>query len=429
MTSNATLEVCLLGEATVRADGEPVDAFDSPRLIELVARLVLQAGTPLDRSTLAFALWPDSSDAQARTNLRHLLHDLRRALPDVDAHVDITNAKIGWRTDTPACVDVVEFTCALDAGDLDAAVGHYGGDLLPGIYTDDVLAERQRLADRAAEALRQLATIAATHGDHDDVIERARQLLAIDPLSELGYQLLMAAHAARGERATALRLYHTLVDLLATELGVEPSPATQSTYASLSHADPAIAPAADPPAASRERAASTLVGRDSRMGDGARRVGLGRRRPRPAARRHRRARRRQVPPGRGADPPGHGGAGPGGAQPRLSHLRSRRLGTRHRLAPRRADRLRARRDSTPVRPTTSVGCSSPSSARDRRQSSLAAPSSSTRACSGDGCSKRPRPPSRPASPRSSPSTTCSGATPTPSTSSASPSTIGPRHRS
>src|SRR4051794_38568609 len=83
VTSPATIEIRLLGEATVRADGTRIEAFDSPRLLELVARLVLQDGTPVDRPSLAYALWPDSSDTQARTNLRHLLHDLRRALPDI----------------------------------------------------------------------------------------------------------------------------------------------------------------------------------------------------------------------------------------------------------------------------------------------------------------------------------------------------------
>jgi DNA-binding SARP family transcriptional activator len=261
--ARSTLEIRLLGEATVRADGEPLDAFDSPRLLELVARLVLQAGTPIDRSTLAYALWPESSDTQARTNLRHLLHDLRRALPDVESHVEITNAKVVWRADAPATVDVIEFVCAIEAGDLRTAVDHYGGALLPGSYSDDVLAERQRLADRAADAIRQLATEADGRDANDDVIDLARRLLAIDPLSEVAYQFLMTAHAARGERATALRQYHTLVDLLATELGVEPSPATQATYASLSRSEPADAPTAESPVATRELAPSTLIGRDA----------------------------------------------------------------------------------------------------------------------------------------------------------------------
>jgi DNA-binding SARP family transcriptional activator len=261
--ANATLEIRLLGEATVRADGEPLDAFDSPRLIELVARLVLQAGTPIDRGTLAFALWPDSSDAQARTNLRHLVHDLRRALPDVESHVDVTNAKIGWRTDAPSSVDVIDFVCAIEAGELRSAIGHYGGALLPGSYSDDVMIERQRLADRAADALRQLATDSAARGEQDDVIDLARQLLAIDPLSEVAYQFLMTAHAGRGERATALRQYHTLVDLLSTELGVEPSAPTQAVYASLSRSDPNDTPTADAPVATRELAPSTLIGREA----------------------------------------------------------------------------------------------------------------------------------------------------------------------
>ena len=42
--------------------------------------------------------------------------------------------------------------------------------------------------------------------------------------------LLMRLHVLNGDRATALRIYHTCVTLLQQELGVEPSAETQQLY-------------------------------------------------------------------------------------------------------------------------------------------------------------------------------------------------------
>ena len=43
-----------------------------------------------NRASGAFLLWPDSTEAQARTNLRHVLHNLRRTLPDANRYLEVT---------------------------------------------------------------------------------------------------------------------------------------------------------------------------------------------------------------------------------------------------------------------------------------------------------------------------------------------------
>ena len=54
------------------------------RLQELLAYLLLHGNAPVSRQQLAFVFWPDSSEGQARTNLRNLWHRLRRTLPEAD---------------------------------------------------------------------------------------------------------------------------------------------------------------------------------------------------------------------------------------------------------------------------------------------------------------------------------------------------------
>ena len=68
----------LLGDFRLLVDGAPVTAIDTPRLQSLLAYLMLHRDAPQSRAHLAFLFWPDTSDAQARTNLRNLLHQLRR---------------------------------------------------------------------------------------------------------------------------------------------------------------------------------------------------------------------------------------------------------------------------------------------------------------------------------------------------------------
>ena len=73
------------------------------------------------RSRLAFELWPDSDERQARTNLRKLLHDFRHSLPDIGEFVQIDNEIVRWIPTGPSEVDVLRFRDAMAAGDLELA--------------------------------------------------------------------------------------------------------------------------------------------------------------------------------------------------------------------------------------------------------------------------------------------------------------------
>jgi DNA-binding SARP family transcriptional activator len=143
----AALRVRLFGALSVDVDGVPLAPLDSARAESLLAHLLLHRGAPQPRQRLAFLLWPDSTEPQARTNLRHVLHHLRHALPD--DLLEITPRTLGWRADAPCWVDVAAFEEALarvgregDDADLAAlreAAAVYRGDLLPGNYDEWVV--------------------------------------------------------------------------------------------------------------------------------------------------------------------------------------------------------------------------------------------------------------------------------------------------
>jgi hypothetical protein len=93
------LRVRLLGGLELRLDGRPLPPVESARAESLLAFLLLHRQAPQPRQRQAFGLWPDSTEAQARTNLRHVLHNLRRALPDLDRFLEVTPRTLRWRAE------------------------------------------------------------------------------------------------------------------------------------------------------------------------------------------------------------------------------------------------------------------------------------------------------------------------------------------
>ena len=86
------------------------------------------------RQHLAFLLWPDSDEPQARTNLRNLLHHLRRALPEAERLLRIDTQDLQWLPDGPFTLDVADLEQAVAAGELEKAAALYTGDLLPSCW-------------------------------------------------------------------------------------------------------------------------------------------------------------------------------------------------------------------------------------------------------------------------------------------------------
>src|SRR5262245_10639281 len=87
------------------------DARVRPRP-SLLVYLLLHRDAPQPRQRLAFRLWPDSTEPQALTNLRKVLHGLRRALPDADRFLDVTPRTLQWRAGVPYWLDVAAFEAA-----------------------------------------------------------------------------------------------------------------------------------------------------------------------------------------------------------------------------------------------------------------------------------------------------------------------------
>ncbi len=253
----------------------PVDSLARPRCQALLAYLLLHRHAPQSRRHLAFLLWPDSSEAQALTNLRHVLHDLQAALPNGERWLIITAPTLQWNAAAPFDFDVNTFEQGTRAGasaaDLQSAVNLYRGDLLPACYDDWIVPERERLLQAYLSALEKLAALREAEGDFGAAIELARRLLSRDPLREASYRLLMRLHVLNGDRGAALRVYHACASVLQEELGVRPDPHIRRQYEQLMDSEAQAAPsAAHAPRHNLPAQTSPFVGRQAELAELAR---------------------------------------------------------------------------------------------------------------------------------------------------------------
>src|SRR5205823_12325526 len=108
-----TLHIHLFGQFSVVSGQAPVTTMDMPRQQSLLAYLLLHRTASQSRAHLAYLLWPDSTEAQALTNLRNLMHKLRQSLPHADDFLSIDRQALQWRPNAPWTLDVLEFERAL----------------------------------------------------------------------------------------------------------------------------------------------------------------------------------------------------------------------------------------------------------------------------------------------------------------------------
>jgi DNA-binding SARP family transcriptional activator/predicted ATPase len=229
------IRIELFGQLRITMGADPLTSVNTNRMRSLLAYLVLHKDAPQSREHIAFTLWPESNEAQARTNLRQLLHNLRRALP-IDCSLVITdNHTVRWTPDPSCAIDVDEFEAAAQAADdalksdiaavrerLEQAVRLYQDDLLPDLYDEWLEPTRARLRQRFADVLSQLAELLESRSEYSAAIRHAARLLALDPLRESYYEALMRMHLGNHDRSSALRVYHQCMRTLQRELGVSP---------------------------------------------------------------------------------------------------------------------------------------------------------------------------------------------------------------
>jgi len=264
---NAPLRIALFGALTVQIGDRtlPDSVWRSRQEQRLLAILAATRGRVIAAGRLCEWLWPDSDSASASVNLRSAISNLRRVLePEADRasrrYILTRSGGYAWNRESGAWIDVDEFltlteslaggqtTGSMEQGeaDLERAITLYRGDFLE---DEQELAwaamERERLRARYLDALRRVAEIKLDRGDPMAAAALAGRGIAIAPLAEPLWRILMLAQARSGDTAGALQSYERYRHLLDHELGAAPSPQTQALHMAILRGDPgSYAPAA-----------------------------------------------------------------------------------------------------------------------------------------------------------------------------------------
>src|SRR4051812_38996265 len=256
------LTVAVLDRVEVRRDGAPVHV-PSGLTTELLVRLALDAGRPVRAERLVEELWPGTTGTRLNT-LQAKVSQLRRALADPAALIGrpegYTLAVDPGRVDALHVLRLADQGVALlAAGKADAAevtcregLALFGAEVLPAAGAAEwVLPHRVRLEETRVRLLEDELAARLAQGATGEIVGELESLVAVHPLRERLWALLITALYGAGRQSDALAAARRVARLLADELGVDPG----AELAALEHQvlahDPGLMPAARSPAADR----------------------------------------------------------------------------------------------------------------------------------------------------------------------------------
>lgn len=229
--------------ARLRAErgGVAVSRFRTQKTAALLGYLAYHGARSHPREALIELLWPACEPDAGRNSLSQAIFSLRQQLepPDVARGSVIVASRAAVHLHRDAfTTDVGDFESALrSAGTasggrrtelLERAIELYRGDLLPELFDDWVLRERDRLRNLFLRNVHERAGELVRSRDLPRALDLAHRAVAADPLHEEACRDLMSALRAVGEAPAALRQYRELEAAIERELGAAPSPATRA---------------------------------------------------------------------------------------------------------------------------------------------------------------------------------------------------------
>jgi predicted ATPase/DNA-binding SARP family transcriptional activator len=236
------LRIALLGPLQVRDEGGRPVHVGGRQLRVLLTLLALNAGRVVSAGQMAGQIWPDDPPGNPGNALQTLVSRLRSAgFRDV-----IESHPAGYRLAVPPeAVDVMMFEAlaaqgrrALAGGEpetavqaLRAALAAWRGQALAdaaGYDFADIAAAK--LAELRLSVLADRIEAEMELGEGASLVGELRALVSADPLAERPRALLMRALYAAGRQAEALAVYAEARELLADQLGVDPSARLEQVY-------------------------------------------------------------------------------------------------------------------------------------------------------------------------------------------------------
>ena len=249
----ARVRIYLAGGIFLESRGRIVDERQLPGPLgrHLLAMLAAEHNRPVGNDELADEIWEGSPPAAWTTSLKALVSRTRAAITaaGMDGGSLIVGAPGIYRFVLPpgAWIDIdVAKSAAHEAEgklanrDLVGAGQQLfvaklvtGRPFLPGVTGDWVERRRAEFADLRIRTLQCSARVNLANGIFTAAARDAQRAVNADPLRESSWWLLMDAHAASGDLASAIAAYERCRSTLDQDLGIPPSPATRQRHAAL----------------------------------------------------------------------------------------------------------------------------------------------------------------------------------------------------
>lgn len=230
------MEISLLGPLQVRLDDGSIVDLGGARLRALLIRLALEAGRIVTQTALVDAVWAEEPPANAANALQALVSRLRRGGVPIEGH------QAGYRLAVAAdAVDAYRFERLAEAGDLERALELWRGPALADVAgAEFARAPIARLNELHLSVLEGRLDDRVTAGRVD--VAEVEELVVAHPLRERPVHLLMRGLAGQGRHAEALAAYDRYRELVADQLGSDPSPQLAELHLAILRQE--VAPAA-----------------------------------------------------------------------------------------------------------------------------------------------------------------------------------------
>lgn len=236
------LEMSVLGPTEARILGESIPLAPLER--NLLAVLALSTGTVISTERIIECLWGEHHPAAPRSRVQGLVSALRRKVGDalVTRHPGYLLDSRKTRMDLDECENLARQARLASSRDeaaqyLGKALDLWRGEPLDGVTAPGIEVDRVRLTELRVGLLEERFAVDLERGNHAELVAELAAVVATHPLRErLAGQLMLALYRC-SRQADALRVYQSLRDRLADELGSDPGAELRSLHAAILRGD------------------------------------------------------------------------------------------------------------------------------------------------------------------------------------------------
>lgn len=242
------LQLNFLGEFKVSLNGTQIVEWPGKKARELFAYLGYYHKRKINRDYLIEKFWQNSNQDSTRNCLNVTLYSIRNIFqqnnssieliqfkdecyfinPEIEIDIDVEAFKRYWRV-----AQSIEREKGIEAAvcQYELAAALYKGDFLENsIYSAWTDLERENLKEIYLYILNKLSDYYSLDGKPDVAINLCNTILEKDNCREDVYRRLMKCYLRIGQRNTALKQYHKCLEILKSELEVEPTRSTKQLY-------------------------------------------------------------------------------------------------------------------------------------------------------------------------------------------------------